>query len=159
MIKCQSIYENWVELPVEKLAFRPSVYAVVLNEGKVLLMINHSSGKYTFPGGGVEIGETLEHALRREMREETGLEVEIGALVHVQEHFFYYDPGDLAFHSFMFYYRCRIQQTEITPQQTEFDESEHPQWVALTGLKREQVQSSNQPVFDLLQNRLDSHKN
>lgn len=57
---------------------------------------------------------------------------------------------NLSFHSFMFYYRCRIAQPEIAPQQTEFDESEHPHWVALSGLKREQMQSSNQPVFDLL---------
>ena len=141
---------------MEKLVFRPSVYAVIENEGRALLMINHSSGKYTFPGGGVEIGETLEQALRREMREETGLEVEIGPLVHVQEHFFYYDPADEAFHSFMFYYRCRILQMDFTPHQAEDDESEQPQWVALDALKREQVQSSNQPVFDLLQNRLGS---
>jgi len=150
-IPCQSIYENWVEIPIEKLRFRPSVYAVIVNGGKALLMTNHSSCKYTFPGGGVEIDETLEQALRREMREETGLEVEIGPLLHVQEHFFYYDPGDAAFHSFMFYYRCRLQTTEIAPRQTEFDESEAPAWVDLAALERDQVQSSNRPVFDLLE--------
>ena len=36
---------------------------------------------------------------------------------------------NLSFHSFMFYYCCRIVQPEIAPQQTEFDELENPHWV------------------------------
>lgn len=46
-----------------------------------LLLVNHALKSADFwapPGGGVEFGETMEHALTREFKEETGLQVEVG---------------------------------------------------------------------------------
>lgn len=54
---------------------------VVENDGEFLIMRrseeNSSSGKWTFPGGKIEEDEALEEAVVREMKEETGLEVEV----------------------------------------------------------------------------------
>ena len=44
-------------------------------------------GKWHFPGGVVKPGETLEEALRREMREEIGIEIEINELIGVAHTF------------------------------------------------------------------------
>jgi 8-oxo-dGTP pyrophosphatase MutT (NUDIX family) len=151
MVRCQSFFGNWLDVPIEKLSFRSSVYAVMVLEGKVLLLTNHNNGLFTFPGGGVDLGETLENALRRELIEETGLEVEIGGLLHVAEQFFYYDPLDKAFQAYMFYYSCRPTTTQIAPHQVEFDESEFPRWVDLAALNREQFQYGNREIFDLIQ--------
>ncbi len=65
----------------------PTVGALVQNEdGKVLLCDSFKwPGIYTVPGGHVEIGETLESALVRELKEEVGLEVEIQELLSVQQ--------------------------------------------------------------------------
>ncbi len=68
------------------------VGAVIFNsEGKVFLAkrgrdARNESGKWEFPGGGVEFGETLEHALRREVREEYGCEIEVLELLDVVNH-------------------------------------------------------------------------
>jgi 8-oxo-dGTP diphosphatase len=60
------------------------VRAVIEKECKILLMkrVKPTETYWVFPGGGVEAGETLEDALTREVFEETGLRIQVGALMH-----------------------------------------------------------------------------
>jgi len=103
MVECITHYGKTKLLPKEKLTFRPSVYAIIVNEGNVLLLNTTHTGTYSLPGGGIEIGESIEEALKREVREETSLEIEIISFYRFDEQFFYYDPADVAFHSFLFF--------------------------------------------------------
>jgi 8-oxo-dGTP diphosphatase len=60
-----------------------AVSAAIFRHGRVLVVrraLPPSADVYTLPGGGVELGETLEAAAIREVREETGLEIEPVAL-------------------------------------------------------------------------------
>ncbi|MDP3888882.1 MAG: NUDIX domain-containing protein [bacterium] len=77
---------------------------IVIKENKVLLIEREQDGKhyFVFPGGGVEEGETVEEAVKRELLEETTLEVEIQKLLY--SHFY------LALHkghSVQHFYLCR----------------------------------------------------
>jgi len=65
-------------------------------------------GLWEFPGGAVEFGETLAHALKREMREEYGIEIEVGELLDVVDHILP-EEGQ---HWVSPTYICRIQSGE-----------------------------------------------
>jgi 8-oxo-dGTP diphosphatase len=64
---------------------RLGAYAVVVRDGHVLLALWNEPEvpTWTLPGGGVELPETTEQAAVREVREETGYDVELGALLGV----------------------------------------------------------------------------
>jgi len=67
---------------------RPGVAAIISNgEGKILLQRRSDNGLWGLPGGSVEIGESVRDAIMREVREETGLTVEVVRLIGV-----YSDP-------------------------------------------------------------------
>jgi 8-oxo-dGTP diphosphatase len=68
------------------------VGAVIVNEqGEIFLarrgpLAKNERGLWEFPGGSVEFGERLADALRREIREEYGMEIEVGPLLDVVDH-------------------------------------------------------------------------
>ncbi|MEZ4443274.1 MAG: NUDIX hydrolase [Polyangiaceae bacterium] len=87
-----------------------AVGAVIVDDGRVVLIRRGQPpqpGRWSLPGGRVEHGERLEAALRRELLEETGLEVEVGPLLEVVEIL----DGDR--HYVVLDYRCRVIGGEL----------------------------------------------
>lgn len=158
IIKCKTNSGEIVEIPLEKFFFRPSAYGFIVKNGKVLVMRNKSNGKIWFPGGGTEMHERLEEGLKREIKEETGLEVEVAELMLAKENFFYYQPLDEAYHAFLFFYLCRPLTDKIVADQDVDDfESEKPRWVKIGDIKKEDISDLEEEIFGCLQ-RLNSEE-
>jgi ADP-ribose pyrophosphatase YjhB (NUDIX family) len=67
----------------------PAVTVFVMNgEGEILLERRSDNGRWGMPGGVQEIGESITQTVVREVREETGIDVEVTGLVGI-----YTDPG------------------------------------------------------------------
>jgi 8-oxo-dGTP diphosphatase len=81
-------------------------------EENVLLVKNKGTGVsyYTLPGGAVEKGETLEEAAIREVKEETGLDVQLGGVFTVSEAFF----EERGHHAILFTFTGKIIGGEIS---------------------------------------------
>jgi len=100
---------------------RVGVGGVVVHEERALLIRRASpplQGEWSIPGGMLELGETLEQGVARELAEETGLEVQVVDLIEVFERIFPAPPnsdgtpGDTArpqFHFVILDYLCRMQ--------------------------------------------------
>ncbi|NUT18750.1 MAG: NUDIX domain-containing protein [Hamadaea sp.] len=73
--------------------------AIVTDQlGRILLQRRADSGNWALPGGVMDIGETLEQCVIREVREETGLDIEITGLVGIYTdpaHVIAYDDGEV----------------------------------------------------------------
>jgi mutator protein MutT len=85
------------------------VGGVLVHQGRVLLIRRGKEplyGRWVVPGGTVELGEPLDEALVREMREETGLEVEPLELLTVFDRI-QRDGGQVLYHYVIVDYLCR----------------------------------------------------
>ncbi len=84
-----------------------AVAALIIQDGRVLLTLRHNpphAGRWSFPGGVQELGETLEAAVHREVCEETGLVVGDLCLLDVGDILFCDDEGRVEYHYVITYF-------------------------------------------------------
>ena len=114
-----------------------AVSAAIFRNDRVLIVRRArppAHGLYTLPGGGVELGETLEGAIIREVREETGLEIAPLALVGFREAIARDDAGRVERHFVILPFAARWVGGEIALSE-ELAEAHWRKLDELTGLK------------------------
>jgi 8-oxo-dGTP diphosphatase len=110
-----------------------AVSAAVFRDGRVLIVRRArppAHGLYTLPGGGVELGETLEQAVIREIREETALEIEPVALVGFRQAIARDAGGRVERHFVILPFAARFVRGEISLN----EELAEARWLALDEL-------------------------
>ncbi len=98
---------------------RIASYAVVLRERKILLcrlskQVPKWAGYWTLPGGGIEFGESPEHAMVRELLEETGFDVAPVNLLGIESFHSTSDGGE--YHGIRIIYHARITGGSMRPE-------------------------------------------
>ena len=128
----------------------PTVGALIFNaDGKLFLMSSHKwRGKWVVPGGHIELGETMEQALRREIREETGLEIRDIEFLCFQE--FLYDQRFWKPCHFIFFdFACRTDSTEVVLN----DEAQDYTWIDLDRIEELPIEHYTAVAIDKYRER------
>lgn len=130
--------------PVDLALFRVGVNAIIFDSSHVLLSLRRDIGWWNLPGGGLEPGETVDEALRREVREETGLEVELERLVGV-----YSKPQK---NEVVLAFRCRVTGGQLSAT----EEMSESRYFAPGELPRNTLPKHRQRIEDAFLDRLDA---
>lgn len=120
--------------------------ALIVQDSRILLVERGHEplkGWWSLPGGAVEPGEFLQAATLREVREETGLDVEIVCLIEVFERLMYDDSGALEYHFVLMDYLCRPVGGELRAA----DDASRVAWVAEPDLGTLQITEGTPAVI------------
>ena len=112
------------------------VGAIIMKDGKLLMVGNERADYLYSVGGRIKFGETAEEAIVREVFEETGVKMEIDRLGFVHENYFYGNAssnrGKLIYEiSFYFYMKVPRDFAPVSESFAEDDSREHLSWVSL----------------------------
>ncbi len=140
-IICHDLDNNEFEIEANKLAFRPSIYGVLIKQHKVLLSKQWDG--YDFPGGGVDIQETIEEALKREFFEETGIKVKLLTPIHCETSFFHPSHSkknkDRYWNSPLIYFLVERVGGKISKDNLDKEEQDYadmPEWIDLNKISQ-----------------------
>lgn len=122
------------------------VGALIFREDRILLVERGNEplkGYWSLPGGVVECGETLEQAVRREVREETHLEIEIDRVIEIFERIIPDAGGRAEYHYVLIDYLCRAPSGDAQPA----DDAARVEWVRREDLNRYRITAGTEPVI------------
>ena len=125
-----------------------SVVAVIIDEQERVLLTRRSippfKNMWVMPGGKIDLGEPIMTALKREVDEEVGLEIEVGSLIDVFEHV---TPGEENCHYIILFYRCKPVHYELVHNPDEVAEAT---WVPRMELPQYQMPVGTRTILGKL---------
>lgn len=131
-----------ISFKIENEKFNYRVCAMIIFDNKILAMHDERLPYYYLPGGRVEMGETAENAVIREVQEELGITAKIVRPLWLNQAFFTEDVDNLNYHELCIYFLMDIADTDLMTKGNKFTSKEGQrihtfEWLAFDRLKDE----------------------
>ena len=131
-----------ITFKTEQGRFNYRVCGIIIHGEKILTMKNGRTPYYFLPGGRVRLGETVEEAVVRELREELEIDAKIVRPLWFNQGFFNEDVTGEQFHEICLYFLMDISHTELLSKGEQFTMTEGSQqhyfeWLEFDRLKDE----------------------
>ena len=123
------------------------VGAVVVRNGKALIVKRAHEprkGEWSLPGGLLELGESLQDAVRREIKEETALDVTVGPIIETFDRVHRDDSGKIRYHFVIVDFVCWPNGGKATPG----SDAEGVAWVGVTEIDAYKVNAHAKAVIE-----------
>lgn len=144
------------KMDMGKFNFR--VCGLILSEGQILAMHDERSPYYYLPGGRVQLGETTEEAVIREIREELGIQSRIVRPLWLNQAFFTEVIDQMHYHELCLYFLMDVSNTDLLSRGESFvctdaegGKTLHFEWLPFERLKDEYFYPLflKEKIFDL----------
>ncbi|MBC7565289.1 NUDIX domain-containing protein [Candidatus Saccharibacteria bacterium] len=136
-ITTRDVYGNKYTANLTDLTQTIRVYAVIVRNNALLLTKQWDG--YSLPGGGVELAESLEDALERELKEETGLDITAGKIFYNTDRLFQRSAASKPVQAIMFFYDVTSITGDISNQDITESEKTYTtgaaEWIPLSELQ------------------------
>lgn len=131
-----------ISFKVDNEKFNYRVCAIMISDNKILAMHDERSPYFYLPGGRVEMGETAEQAVVREVKEELNITPEIIRPLWLNQAFFTEDVDNLSYHELCIYFLLDFCGTDLLSMGSKFTlkEGNHThdfEWLDFSRLKNE----------------------
>lgn len=131
-----------ISFKVDNQKFNYRACAMILSNGKILAMQDNRSPYFYLPGGRVQLGETAEQAVLREVQEELGVTARIARPLWLNQAFFTEDIDALHYHELCIYFPMDISDTDLLSRGDRFigQETHHKhvfEWLPFERLQEE----------------------
>jgi 8-oxo-dGTP diphosphatase len=123
------------------------VGALIFHDDRILLVERGKEphkGLWSLPGGVVEVGETLEEAIRREVHEETGLAIDIVGVIEIFQRIIRDAEGRPEYHYVLIDYLCRTTD----PDARAASDAAGVAWVRRQDLDQYRITEGTSPVIE-----------
>lgn len=128
--------------------FNYRVCGIIIHENKILAMNDERSPYYYLPGGRVQLHETVEEAIKREMKEELEIDVNNIRPLWFNQGFFTEDVSNEKFHEICIYFLIDYSNTDLLSRGNQFALTENNHKHVYEWLEFEQLQQEYfYPIF------------
>ncbi len=113
-LRVAAIFRNDDGYVTPKMIVRSAVFSLIEGGPHILMVRETADGRWTLPGGWIDLGESAAYAAEREVLEETGLKVtaeKLAAVFDKRRH----DHPPAPHHAYLLFFLCRLEGGSLTP--------------------------------------------